>query len=96
MTLGLLHQLLESATSNGAECLITVCPLCQVNLDAYQGMVNSKFKTNYRLPILLFSQLIGLALAIDPADLGLHTNIVSPNQVMNHLMMTKFYAAQRS
>ena len=108
LTLGLIQQLLESAASNGAQCIVTVCPLCQTNLDAYQGKVNSKFKTNYNLPVLFFSQLIGLAIIpralpivipkypIVPEYLGLHTNIVSPNQVLNHLFMTKFYATQRS
>jgi len=85
LTLGLLQQLLESAASNGAQCFVTVCPLCQTNLDAYQRMVNSKFKTNYNLPILFFSQLIGLALAIAPEYLGLNTNIVSPNEALDYI-----------
>jgi len=108
LTLGLIHDILESAVSNGAQCIVTPCPLCQTNLDAYQSKVNSKFKTKYNLPILFFSQLIGLAVIpqvlpleipkypIAPEYLGLHTNIVSPNPVLNHLFMTRFYATQRS
>jgi len=95
LTLGLIHNILESAATNGAQCIITPCPLCQTNLDAYQSMVNSKFKTNYNLPILFFSQLNELALAIAPESLGLSTNIVSPNHVLDHIFMTKFYATQR-
>jgi len=94
LTLGLIHQLLESAAANGAQCIITVCPLCQTNLDAYQSKVNSKFKTNYNLPILFFSQLIGLALAIAPESLGLSTNIVSANQMLDQISMRKSYAMQ--
>jgi heterodisulfide reductase subunit B len=45
-----LHKLLENAVSNGAELMVTVCPLCQANLDLYQGRVNKKFKTNYKIP----------------------------------------------
>lgn len=82
LTLGLIHQLLSSAVANGAECIITVCPLCQLNLDAYQGMVNRKFKTKYNLPILFFTQLIGLALGIEPKALGLERGIVSPEKVL--------------
>lgn len=96
LTLGLIQQLLEAASSNGAQCMITACPLCQTNLDAYQAMVNRKFKKSYNLPILFFTQLIGLALAIAPANLGLNTNIVSPKKIVNHLLMSKFYATQRS
>lgn len=95
LTLGLIRQILESAVGNEAQCIITVCPLCQTNLDAYQSKVNSKFKTNYELPILFFTQLVGLALGIAPKHLGLNTNIVSPNRVLEHLFMSKFYATQR-
>jgi heterodisulfide reductase subunit B len=85
MALELTHKLLESASSNGAECLVTVCPLCQTNLDAYQSRVNQKFKTHYKLPVLFFTQLIGLALGIDSKTLGLKTNIVSPAEVLNRI-----------
>ena len=95
LALGLIRKLLENAVENGAQCLTTPCPLCQTNLDAYQSKVNSKFKTNYNLPVLFITQLIGLALGLDPASLGLNTNIVSPSRVINHVLMAKFYAKQK-
>lgn len=82
LALDLLHQLLESATSSGAQCAITVCPLCQTNLDAYQDMVNKKFKTKYNLPVLFFTQLIGLAIGIEPKVLALDKNIISAERVL--------------
>jgi heterodisulfide reductase subunit B len=85
VALDLMHKLLESATSNGAECLVTVCPLCQTNLDAYQSRVNKKFRTNYKLPVLFFTQLMGLAFGIDEKTLGFGTNIVSPKEVLDHI-----------
>lgn len=94
LALGLLRKLLDNAVSNGAQCIVTPCPLCQMNLDAYQSKVNSKFKTSYNLPILFVTQLIGLALGIDPISLGLNTNIVSPQPVLDHILMTKFYATE--
>ncbi len=75
LALGLIRKLLDSAVRNGAQCIVTPCPLCQTNLDAYQSQVNSKFKTDYNLPILFVSQLIGLALGIASNSLGLNTNI---------------------
>jgi len=94
LALGLIRKLLDNAVSNGAQCIVTPCPLCQTNLDAYQSKVNSKFKTNYNLPILFVSQLIGLALGIAPISLGLNTNIVSPRRVLDHILMAKFYTTQ--
>lgn len=82
LTLGLIHKLLESAASNNAQCIVTVCPLCQTNLDAYQDMVNRKFRTKYNLPVLFFTQLIGLALGVEPKELALDKAIVSTETVL--------------
>ncbi len=81
--LELLRKLLQSAQENGAQCLVTPCPLCQTNLDAYQSRVNARFKTSYKLPVLFISQLIGLALGIEAELLGMNTNIVSPREVLD-------------
>jgi len=80
-----LYKLLKNAVENGAQCMVTPCPLCQVNLDVYQGRVNKKFKTNFKLPVLYVTQLIGLALGIDEKALGLHMNIVSPRPVLKYI-----------
>jgi heterodisulfide reductase subunit B len=82
VALGLVHKLLESAASNGAECLVTVCPLCQTNLDVYQGRVNKKFKTSYNLPVLFFTQLMGVAFGLEEKDLGLKTGVVPSERVL--------------
>jgi heterodisulfide reductase subunit B len=75
-SLELINKLLDSAVSNGAEVMVTSCPLCQLNVDAYQFMVNRKYKTNYHLPILFFTQLMGVAFGLKEKDLGLKTSIV--------------------
>ena len=76
MTLDLVHRLLVSASKEKADCLVTVCPLCQTNLDVYQARVNRKFGTDYRLPILFFTQLMGVAFGLSEESLGLETNII--------------------
>lgn len=87
LALGLIRKLLDSALYNGAQCIVTCCPLCQLNLDAYQARVNSEFKTKFNLPILFIWQLIGLALGVDTKLLGLKTNIVSLRPVLDHISM---------
>ncbi len=82
VALGLIHKLLDSAASNGAECVATVCPLCQTNLDLYQGRVNKKFKTSFNLPVLFFTQLIGVAFGIDSKTLGLEKCIVPAEKLL--------------
>ena len=82
VALELVNKLLHNAEENGAQCLVTPCPLCQINLDAYQSQVNSQFKTKYNLPVLFVTQLIGVALGIAPSALALPRNIVSPMRVL--------------
>jgi heterodisulfide reductase subunit B len=79
----LMCKILQSAVDNGAQCLVTPCPLCQTNLDAYQSRVNAAFKTDYKLPVLFITQLIGLALGVEAKHLGMNTNIVSPREVLD-------------
>ena len=69
--LELIRQLLQNAAENQADAIVTLCPMCQLNLDAYQNDVNKFFKTNYQIPILYFTQVMGLALDIPAADLGI-------------------------
>jgi heterodisulfide reductase subunit B len=75
MALKLCRDLLQSAKEGGADCIITTCPLCYTNLDAFQKMVNDSFGTDYDIPILFFTQLIGIALGVE--GLGLETGIPS-------------------
>jgi len=82
VALDLMRKLLDSASNHGAQCLVTVCPLCQTNLDAYQSRVNKKFKTHYGLPVLFFTQLMGIAFGLEEQDLGLKTSIVPVEKVL--------------
>ena len=78
----LLHRLLKSAAEYRADLIATVCPMCQLNLDAYQSQVNRAYGTSFDLPILYFTQLMGLAFGLDAAGLGLGKEIVSAEKAL--------------
>lgn len=67
----LIRRLVHGASQYEADVLVTVCPMCQLNLDAYQVEMNKYFQTDYEIPILFVTQLMGLAFGKDPAELGL-------------------------
>jgi len=75
--LSMVRNLLENAVRSGAAIIATACPLCQVNLECYQKQVNSEFGTNLNVPVLFFTQLVGLALGIAPDRLGIGSELVS-------------------
>jgi len=60
----------------GAECVVTVCPLCQMNLESYQRAVSTKLGQPVHMPILYLTQLLGLAFGLPEKQLGLKHNIV--------------------
>ena len=68
--LSLVRNLLENAVQSGAAIIATACPLCQVNLECYQKQVNSEFGTNLNVPVLYFTQLVGLALGVPRRQAG--------------------------
>lgn len=74
--LGLNKKLLECAEENKADIIVTTCPLCQINLEAYQNKINKKFETDFKTPVLFFTQIIGYALGGDPRELGLHRQLI--------------------
>jgi len=79
---GMLHYLLYNAAKLNVDALVTACPMCQLNLDAYQGQVNSHFGTDFHIPVLYFTQMMGLAFGIEPDQLGFGQEIVSAKQVL--------------
>jgi heterodisulfide reductase subunit B len=79
---GMLHDLLRSAADAKADVIATTCPLCQINLELYQGEVNREYETEFAIPVLYFTQLMGLAFGIRPKRLGIGRELVSAKQVV--------------
>ena len=50
--------------------IVCMCPMCQLNLDGYQARVNGFFGTDFHLPIMYFTQMLGIAFGIEPKKLG--------------------------
>jgi heterodisulfide reductase subunit B len=74
----MIHNLLYNAQLAQADVIATACPLCQVNLECYQQQVNQEFGTKFSIPVVYFTQLIGLALGIPPKKLGFGKEFLSP------------------
>lgn len=77
VALKLNKDILECAVENGADCIVTTCPLCQINLDAYQKKINKKFKTNFQIPILFFTQLLAFSLGCSLKEAAFDQNLVA-------------------
>ncbi|QCC86884.1 heterodisulfide reductase subunit B [Desulfovibrio desulfuricans] len=74
-------QIVDSAAASGATCLVTPCPLCQMQLDIYQEAAQDISRSKARMPVLHLSQLVGLALGVPAKALGLDYNVVDATKV---------------
>ncbi len=70
-TLQLSHNLVADAKKRGADVIVTTCPLCQFNLEAFQGQMARKYGSRADLTVGFFTQLLGVALGIAPRRLGI-------------------------
>ncbi len=80
--LRLCYELLKCAQVHGAQVIVTTCPLCEMNVEAYQGMVNKAYGTDFNIPVMYFTQLAGIALGIGSRDLALDKQVVSCEPVL--------------
>jgi len=76
---------IQTAIASGADCLVTPCPLCHLNLDSRQPEVEKVIGQKLGLPVLHLPQLVALALGIEPKQLGLDRHIVSTRSVLDKL-----------
>jgi heterodisulfide reductase subunit B len=89
----LIRRLLQNAEDNGADMILCMCPMCQLNLDAYQGRVNNYFNLNFKIPIVFFTQLVGIAFGIDPKSLGFGKELVAATPVLQAKLNGKMAVA---
>jgi heterodisulfide reductase subunit B len=64
--LNLDKAILENAVASEADLVVSPCPMCQMNLEAYQGKINKQYSTNLQVPVIFFTQLMAVAFGLDP------------------------------
>ena len=80
--LRLSYIILKEAKRLGADMVATACPLCQFNLECYQGSMEKKYDDDLNIPSLFFSQILGYAMGIDPKKLSMQNMLVSPDKAL--------------
>lgn len=79
----LCHRLLSTAKRLGADCISVACPMCHFNLDFHQKEIEAEHKEKLGMPVLYFTQLMGLALGFSPKELMLNKHLVDPQPVLS-------------
>lgn len=76
VALKLNRDILTAASDAGADVVVTTCPLCQINLEAYQDRINKVYGEKFHVPVIFFTQLLGLALGLSREELKLDDMVV--------------------
>jgi len=75
---------LSDAQDAEADCLVVPCPLCHLNLDLQQpGAAKAVGRDDLHMPVLHLPQLLGLALGLEPKQLGMSKHVVKPSSVID-------------
>ncbi len=86
LALNLAREKLVNTTKAGADCIATLCPFCFVALDLGQLQIRSKFKEEFNMPVLHYSELLSLALGIDPKELALEAHKVKTDKIISKII----------
>lgn len=83
--LDLMGRIFSDALARGANCLVTLCPVCQMNMDAYQEAYCSRLGSSGRLPVLFITELVGLALGLGYKELCLDRHFVDTAPLLREM-----------
>lgn len=74
----LVNDLFESAVEAGAGCIVTACPMCAANLEMRQKQGRLGFSLVHRIPVLYFTEILGIALGLSGTRHWLESHIINP------------------
>jgi heterodisulfide reductase subunit B2 len=80
-------KIMKDAIARGANCFVTTCPMCQLNLDAYQEKVREKYGVKKEMPVYFITELIGAAFGKSSWDLQMERHFVSGVNLLKELRL---------
>jgi heterodisulfide reductase subunit B len=83
------RQKLDHIAEAGADAMVLICPFCAIMYDANQRRVERLYGATYRLPVLYYPQILGLAMGFSMEEMGLKLNRVKPRELIRKLRETE-------
>jgi heterodisulfide reductase subunit B len=87
IALDLSHKILQNAVDVGANVLATACPLCFANLDVFQKQIKDQYDETFDMPVVYFTQLMGVAYGIDAKTLGMDKHFTDGKGLLEGLQL---------
>lgn len=78
----LTRQKLDHVVAAGADAMVLICPFCAIMYEANQRRVEKLYKTSYKLPVLYYPQILGLAMGFSLEEMGFKLNRIKPRKLI--------------
>ena len=82
VSLAMAQRKLDHVRAQQADAIVLICPFCNVMYESNQRKIEKVFQKEYKLPVLFYPQLLGLALGMAPEELGFNMNRIKPNELL--------------
>jgi heterodisulfide reductase subunit B len=81
----MIYEVIQNAKEAGAECIITACPLCMLNLDMRQAKVEKTMGAKFDMPVYYITEMVALAGGYSPEEIGVPRHFVEAMGYLNSL-----------
>ena len=78
----LMAKIMRDALARGANCFVVTCPMCQLNMDAYQNEFCSAEEIPERLPVYFITELSGMAMGMSPVELKIDRHLTNATDLV--------------
>jgi len=85
VALAMAHGKLDHLRAQQADAMILICPFCNIMYEGNQRKIEKAFQTEYKLPVLYYPQLLGLALGLEPDELGMKMNRIKTTELVKKI-----------
>ncbi|HSJ56105.1 MAG TPA: disulfide reductase, partial [Anaerolineae bacterium] len=66
----------------GADAMVVICPFCDIMYEMQQKRIEKIYDSEYKLPVLYYPQVLGMALGLSEDEIGLKLNRVKSRKIM--------------
>jgi len=78
---------LDNLIEAGVDCIVDVCSFCHLQYEAAQAQLNKELgEKKYTIPVLYYTQLLGLAMGLNPTELGLDRHVVDTKPLLDKIL----------